>query len=108
MPSNQLKLFEQEVLLTRGPQSSNSLAKLDISVDLSSKASTISTSKSQVEKMSVTSGKTPSLFSGLSGLEEPSSSEIEYIFDSAVSSTSTSKSQTVRSYNHIFINIISN
>ncbi len=108
LPSNQLKLFEQEVLLTKGPQSSNSLPNLGSISELSGPVTSISASKSQAGKMSVTSGKTPSLFSGLSGLEEPSSSEIECIFNSSVSSTSTSKSQTVRSYNHIFINIISN
>ena len=96
MPSNQLKLLEQEVLLPTGPQSSKSLPKLDNISDISTQVTSVSGSKSQVEKMSVISGETPSLFSGLSGLEEPSPSEIEGIFDSSVSTTSASKGQTVR------------
>ncbi len=53
------------------------------------------TSKSEEGRMSVISTETPSLFSGLSGLEEPSSSVVEFIeFNSSVSTTS--KSQAVR------------
>jgi hypothetical protein len=55
---------------------------------------TVSSSKSQVGGMSVISGETPSLLSGLSGLEEPSPSEIEFISDPPASTTS--KSQAVR------------
>jgi hypothetical protein len=99
MSSNRLKLFEQEVLMSTGPQSSNSLPNLDSISDLSCHVSTISASKSQVGKMSVISGKTPSLFSGLSLLIE--AAEKEGIFDSSVSTTSTSKSQKVRKCNHI-------
>jgi hypothetical protein len=99
MPSDKLKFLEQEVLLPTGPESSNSLPKLDSISDLCSQATTVSSSKSQVGGMSVISGETPSLLSGLSGLEEPSPSEIEAIFDSSVSTTSASKSQTVRYYN---------
>ena len=97
VPSDKLKFFEQVFLLPTGPQSSNSLPKLGSLSDLSSHVSTTSASKNQFERMSLISGETPpSLFSGLSGLEEPSPSEIEGIFDSSVSTTSTSKSQTVR------------
>ena len=47
--------------------------------------------------MSVISTETPSLFSGLSELEEPSSSVVEFIeFNSSVSTTSASKSQVGR------------
>jgi hypothetical protein len=96
MPSDKLKLLEQEVLMSTGPQSSNSLPKLGSLSDLSSHVSTTSASKNQFERMSLISGETPSLLSGLSGLEEPSPSEIEAIFNSSVSTTSASKSQTVR------------
>ncbi len=94
IPSNQLQLLEQEVLMSTGPQSCNSLPKLGSISDLCSQVTTVSSSKSQVGKMSVISGKTPSLFSGLSLLIE--TAEKEGIFDSSVSTTSTSKSPTVR------------
>ncbi len=96
VPSDKLKLLEQEVLLPKDPQSSNSLPKLDNISDLGSQVTTVSSPKSQVGGLSVISGETPSLLSGLSGLEEPSSSVVECIFDSSVSTTSTSKSPTVR------------
>ena len=97
VPSDKLKFLEQVLLLPTGPQSSNSLPNLGSISDLCSQVTTVSSSKSQVGGMSLISGETPpSLFSGLSGLEEPSPSEIEGIFDSSVSTTSTSKSPTVR------------
>ncbi len=101
MPSDKLRLLEQEILLPTGPQSSSSLPELDISVDLYSKASTISASKSQVERMSVTSVEIPSLFSGLSDIVE--AAKKEGIFYSEFSTTSTSKSQVVRYCNLIIL-----
>jgi hypothetical protein len=103
VPSGKLRLLEQEVLLPTGPQSSNSLPNLYSISELSGPVTSISASKSQVGRMSVISGKTPSLFSGLSLLIE--AAEKEGIFDSSASSTSTSKSQKVRKYNLIFNNI---
>jgi hypothetical protein len=96
VPSDKLKFLEHVLLLPTGPQSSNSLPNLGSISDLCSQVTTVSSSKSQVGGMSVISGETPSLLSGLSGLEDPSPSEIEAIFNSSVSTTSASKSQTVR------------
>jgi hypothetical protein len=96
VPSDKLKFLEQVFLLPTGPQSSNSLPKLENISDLSSHVSTTSASKNQFERMSLISGETLSLLSGLSGLEEPSPSEIEAIFNSSVSTTSASKSQVGR------------
>jgi hypothetical protein len=92
MSSNQLKLLEQEVLVP-GPQSSNSLPDLGSITELSGPVTSISGSKSQVERMSVVS----SLFFGLSDIVE--AAEKEGFFNSSLSTTSASKSQTVRYYN---------
>jgi hypothetical protein len=94
VPSDKLKLLEQEVLLPTRPKSSNSLPNLDSISDLCSQVTTSSASKSQVERMSEKSGEIPSLFSGLSDIVE--AAEKEGIFYSEFSTTSTSKSQVVR------------
>jgi hypothetical protein len=96
VPSDKLKHLEQEVLLPTGPQSSKSLPKLDNISDILTQVTSVLGSKNQVERMSEISGKTPSLFSGLSQLEDPTPLEIEGIFDSSVSTTSASKRQVGR------------
>jgi hypothetical protein len=100
VPSDKLKLLEQEVLLPTGPQSSNSLPDLVSFTELSGQVPSISESKNQVERMSVMSGETPSSISGGSALADLiQQTEKEGIFDLVFSITSSSNSQEVISDN---------
>jgi hypothetical protein len=94
--SNQLKLLEQEFLLPTGPHNSNSLPDLGSISDLCSQMTTTSGSKSQVGRISVMSGETPSSILGGSALADLiQQTEKEGLFDISFSIASSLNSQKV-------------